>query len=119
MYGLSARHDRLGRSVREDCGRFRETGHGEEFMLALLTRQRDMLKTERFFNTFREHVAVYHISAGFALRWFKHKSAVNALIELRASSTLPRCSSVTSNLEVEPALTQAAVTAICAFISLA
>ena len=26
----------------------------EEFMLALLTHQRDMLKTERFFNTFRE-----------------------------------------------------------------
>jgi len=27
-------------------------------MLALLTRQRDMLKIERFFNMFREHVAV-------------------------------------------------------------
>jgi hypothetical protein len=26
-------------------------------MLALLTRQRDMLKTEAFFNTFRKHVA--------------------------------------------------------------
>ena len=26
-------------------------------MLALLTRQRDMLKTERFFNTFLEHLA--------------------------------------------------------------
>jgi len=26
-------------------------------MLALLTRQRDMLKTERFFNTFRKYVA--------------------------------------------------------------
>src|SRR5258705_290376 len=31
--------------------------HGEEFMLALLTRQRDMLKTERVFNTLREYVA--------------------------------------------------------------
>src|SRR4030095_2839292 len=30
-----------------------------EFMLALLTRRRNMLKIERFFNTFREHLAVY------------------------------------------------------------
>jgi hypothetical protein len=36
-------------------------------MLALLTRQRDMLKTERFFNTFREYVADYYISARFDL----------------------------------------------------
>jgi hypothetical protein len=28
---------------------------GLRFMLARLTRQRDMLKIERFFNTFREH----------------------------------------------------------------
>lgn len=32
-------------------------------MLARLTRRRDMLKTGRFFNTFREHVAVYNMSA--------------------------------------------------------
>jgi hypothetical protein len=31
--------------------------HGEEFMLALLTRQRDMLKNGGFFNTLREYVA--------------------------------------------------------------
>ena len=37
--------------------------HGEEFMLARLTRQRDMLKIEVFFNTFRGHVAGYNISA--------------------------------------------------------
>ena len=35
--------------------------HGQEFMLALLTRQRHMLKTGRFFNTFRERVAIYRI----------------------------------------------------------
>ena len=31
-------------------------------LLARLTRQRDMLKTERFFNTFRERAAVYYIA---------------------------------------------------------
>jgi hypothetical protein len=48
--------------VEEDCERFGGC-HGEEFMLARLTRQRDMLKTERFFYTFREHVAVVNMSA--------------------------------------------------------
>lgn len=37
--------------------------YGEEFMLSHLTRQRDMLKIEGFFNTLREHVAGYNISA--------------------------------------------------------
>jgi hypothetical protein len=31
-------------------------------MLALLTRQSDVLKTERFFNTFGNHVAVYYMA---------------------------------------------------------
>ena len=37
-------------------------------MLALLTRQRNMLKIVRFFNTFREHVAVFYISARLDLQ---------------------------------------------------
>src|SRR5262245_34262905 len=45
LYGLSARHSCV---VREDCERFLEAAIGEECMLARLTRQSDMLKTERF-----------------------------------------------------------------------
>ena len=39
-------------------------------MLALLTRQRDMLKIERIFNTFREHVADFNMSATSLFRHF-------------------------------------------------
>ena len=41
---------------------------GEGFMLARLTRQRDMLKIEGIFNTFRERVAGYNMSAGLFLQ---------------------------------------------------
>src|SRR5215211_443462 len=64
LYRLFACQDRL---VREDCESVREAAISEEFMLALLTRQRDMLKTERFFNTLRQYVAVFYISARFDL----------------------------------------------------
>jgi len=53
LYRLSARYDRLGRLVSRGLRVFSVDSHGEEFMLAVLTRRRDMLKIERFFNTFR------------------------------------------------------------------
>ena len=56
------KHLPRGAGVREDCERFREAAMMKSFMLARLTRQRDMLKIEEFFNTFREHVAVFYIS---------------------------------------------------------
>jgi hypothetical protein len=47
--------------------------HGEEFMLAGLTRQRDMLKIEGFFNTFRERVVAndFFRSCETAIDWIE------------------------------------------------
>lgn len=62
LYELSARHDPVRCLVREACECFRETAMAKS-LLARLTRQRGMLRTERFFKTFRgTYVAGCYIS---------------------------------------------------------
>jgi len=51
-------------------------------MLALLTRQRDMLKTERFFNTFREYVVVFYI-------WLEEVTFKNGDVILAGTLVIP------------------------------
>jgi hypothetical protein len=64
LYGLFARQVRPVREGLRECS---GGCHGEEFVLALLTSQRDMLKIKRIFNTLRGYVAVFNISARFDL----------------------------------------------------
>ena len=52
--------------------------HAQILMLAGLTRQRDMLKNERFFNTFRGRVAVVNMSGGPS-NWRHRLTSTDAL----------------------------------------